>query len=61
MKKVFFAIAIATVLGLGLTSCDKENGKCYKVTYTAGVIGIGAEETAYEWLNEDQIATQRAK
>jgi len=61
MKKVLFAIAIAAVMGLGLTSCDKDNGKCYKVTYTAGILGAGAEGVAYEWLNEDQVSTQKAK
>ncbi len=58
MKKILFAIAIVALLGL--TSC-KEGAKCYKVTYTAGVIGVGAEAVAYEWITEEQVETQKAK
>jgi len=61
MKKVLFAIAIAAMFGFGLTSCDKENGKCYKVTYNAGALGATAEVTVFQWLNEDQVATQKAQ
>lgn len=59
MKKILLAIAVIALFGL--TSCSKEGAKCYKVTYKAGAIGIDAETTVYEFINEDQIATQRAK
>lgn len=59
MKKALLSVAIV-VLFL-LTSCNKEGAKCYKVTYTAGVIGVGAEGTVYLWLNDDDIEAQRAK
>jgi len=61
MKKVFFAIAIAVLFGMGLSSCTQEGGKCYKVTYTASLAGTGTEVTVYEWLTEEQVATQKAK
>lgn len=58
MRKVLFAIAVVALFGL--TSC-KEGARCYKVTYTAGVIGVGAEAVAYEWITEEQIEAQKAK
>lgn len=65
MKRILFATIIVALFGL--TCCKKKNdvdgpqAKCYKVTYSAGVLGAGGEVTVYEWLTEEQIATQREK
>jgi len=62
MKKIIFAAVISIMFGLGLTSCNSDGAKCYKVTYTAGFGTIGeASYTVYEWINEDQISTQRSR
>lgn len=63
MKKVLFAIAIVVAMGLSMISCKKDdatNGKCYKITYTAGVGSIaGGEVEVAMWLTEEQLEKQK--
>ncbi|MCQ2329899.1 MAG: hypothetical protein MJZ93_05025 [Paludibacteraceae bacterium] len=63
MKKVLFAIAIVVAMGLSMISCKKDeatNGKCYKITYTAGIGSIaGGEVEVAMWLTEEQLEKQK--
>lgn len=63
MKKVLFAIAIVVAMGLSMISCKKDeatNGKCYKITYTAGIESIaGGKVEVAMWLTEEQLEKQK--
>ncbi len=59
MKKVFLSIAIASFVGLGLTSCDKDVRKCYKFTYELEILGAKTEITTYEWCSANEADTKK--
>ena len=59
MKKVFLSIAIASFVGLGLTSCDKDVRKCYKFTYELEILGAKTEITTYEWCSANEADAKK--
>ncbi len=59
MKKVILSIAIATFIGLGLTSCDKDTPKCYKFTYKAEIGNSTTEMITYEWCSANEADAQK--
>lgn len=61
MKKIILAVAVVAMLGLGMSSCKNENGKCWKVTYTAGALGVGTEVTVYWWLSDAELEVQKER
>lgn len=61
MKKILFAVAVVAMFGLGMSSCKNENGKCWKITYTAGALGVGTEMTVYEWLSDAELQVQKER
>ena len=54
MKKVILSIALVAFLGLGLTSCDKDERKCYKFTYEVEILGAKTEVSTYEWCSANE-------
>lgn len=61
MKKLVLSITIATLLGMGLTSCDPDVRKCYKFTYEVEILGSTRTIETYEWLSQNEAAAQTKK
>ena len=59
MKKVFLSIAIASFVGLCLTSCDKDVRKCYKFTYEIEIGNSTTEMNTYEWCSANEADAQK--
>lgn len=59
MKKVFLSIAIASFVGLCLTSCDKDVRKCYKFTYEIEIGNSTTEMITYEWCSANEADAQK--
>lgn len=59
MKKVILSIALVAFLGLGLTSCDKDERKCYKFTYEAEILGAKVEVSTYEWCSANEADAKK--
>ena len=59
MKKVFLSIAIASLVGLGLTSCDKDVRKCYKFTYEIEIGNSTTEMNTYEWCSANEADAKK--
>ena len=59
MKKVFLSIAIASLVGLGLTSCDKDVRKCYKFTYEIEIGNSTTEVNTYEWCSANEADAKK--
>lgn len=52
MKKVFIAVALVATMGLALVSCNKDEMKCWKVTYNTATFG---EYNEYVWASQNQL------
>lgn len=52
MKKVFIAVALVATMGLALVSCNKDEMKCWKVTYKTATFG---EYVGYNWASQNQM------
>ena len=48
MKKFILAVVLACVCGGIMTSCDRDERKCYKLNYTVEVLGVKTEVTTYQ-------------
>ena len=59
MKKVILSIALVAFLGLGLTSCDKDERKCYKFTYEVEILGAKTEVSTYEWCSANEADAKK--
>ena len=59
MKKVILSIAMVAFLGLGLTSCDKDERKCYKFTYEVEIVGIKTEVSTHEWCSANEADAKK--
>ena len=59
MKKVILSIAVATFLGLCLTSCDKDVRKCYKFTYKVEIFDNVEEVSTYEWCSANEADAKK--
>lgn len=59
MKKVILSIAIASFIGLGLTSCDKDVRKCYKFTYNVEIGSSTTEINTYEWCSANEADAKK--
>lgn len=59
MKKVFLSIAIASFIGLGLTSCDKDVRKCYKFTYKVEIANTQTEVSTFEWCSANEADAKK--
>lgn len=57
MKKVFFAVAVVTAMGLSMISCDKDKIQCHKVTYNDKNSSI----TVYMWDTRNNIDASLAE
>ena len=60
MKKTFIAVALVAVMGLGLASCNKDEQKCWKVTYTMPTLGGTTEVVTYQWCSQNALEAQVA-
>mgnify|MGYP003309534664 FL=1 len=59
MKKIILSIALVALVGLGLTSCDKDALKCYKFTYTVEISGDKNEVSTYEWCSANEADAKK--
>lgn len=59
MKKIILSIALVALVGLGLTSCDKDARKCYKFTYTVEILGVKTEVSTYEWCSANEADAKK--
>ena len=59
MKKVVLSIAMVAFFGLGLTSCDKDERKCYKFTYEVEILGAKTEVSTYEWCSANEADAKK--
>ena len=59
MKKVVLSIAMVAFLGLGLTSCDKDERKCYKFTYEVEIAGLKTEVSTHEWCSANEADAKK--
>lgn len=55
MKKVFIAVALVATMGLALVSCNKDENKCWKVTYKTNTFG---EYNGYQWTSQNNMDSQ---
>jgi len=58
MKKALIAVALVATMGLTLVSCDKDENKCWKVTYKTKTFG---EYTGYEWASQNNMDAMKAE
>ncbi len=58
MKKLFFVAAIAC---LALVSCDKDEKKCWKITYETTVGNLAVEHESYQWLSANEVDAMYGK
>lgn len=59
MKKVILSVAMMALLGLGLTSCDKDTRKCYKFVYEVEIAGEKTEISTYEWCSANEADAKK--
>lgn len=59
MKKVVLSIAMVAFFGLGLTSCDKDERKCYKFTYEVEIAGLKTEVSTHEWCSANEADAKK--
>lgn len=55
MKKVSFIIVILAVLSFGLTSCNKDVEKCWKVDVSIKFELMETSVTNYIWATENEL------
>ena len=59
MKKIILSFAVVALFTLNLTSCDKNERKCYKFTYEKEIAGAKIEKTLYEWCSANEADAQK--
>ena len=59
MRKLTLSIALITLLGLGLISCDRDARKCYKFTYEVEILGVKTEVSTYEWCSANEADAKK--
>jgi hypothetical protein len=59
MKKIILSIALVALVGLGLTSCDKDARKCCKCTHTVEISGNKNEVSTYEWCSANEADAKK--
>jgi len=52
------AVALVATMGLALVSCNKDENKCWKVTYKTNILG---EVSVYQWASQNNMDAQVAE
>lgn len=61
MKKAFIAVALVATMAWGLVSCDKDEPKCWKVTYNMEILGVSTQITTYQFCSKNNLDAQIAE
>lgn len=55
MKKIVFCALASLIMGATLVSCDKDERKCYEITYKFTFGSATTEVTVYEWVSANEL------